>query len=401
MALRRCDRKRQRIGIKRLLRICDKKEIMGDYFVKISIIIPAYNVERFLGICLDSVLAQTYKNWEVLLVDDGSTDATPAICDEYGERDARIRIWHTENHGLSDTRQFALAFVTGEYVLCLDSDDCIHPEYLSRAVLHAEGKSNVVIWMGYVYVPEDFIDYRSEFDGRKEWWSEWHRGENSSGNDLKKGNFEENGCRSLTPIQAIRCIDEDGEMENEEGARRSAIDRVSACVVWGKLYPAGFFEKVSFPKGVRLHEDQRVNHRLFALANEIIYDPAPFYFYRARKQSLIRKSWRKDRLYIIKCYLDRLGCVKTYADTPEGRRLIELVYRRLLICIIRNYGQMRENLRGQERRQESHRLTALYRKLWRDNRNIALPGKKKVILHLFCAAPHFVAWMFRVRDSVA
>lgn len=88
--------------------------------MKISIIIPAYNVETYLSTCLDSVLAQTYTEWEALLVDDGSTDHTPEICDEYGKKDARIRVWHTENHGLSDTRQFALAFATGEYVLCLD-----------------------------------------------------------------------------------------------------------------------------------------------------------------------------------------------------------------------------------------------------------------------------------------
>lgn len=370
--------------------------------MKISIIIPAYNVEAYLSTCLDSVLAQTYTEWEALLVDDGSTDHTPEICDEYGKKDARIRVWHTENHGLSDTRQFALTFVTGEYVLCLDSDDCIHPEYLSRAAAHAEGKKDTVVWMGYAYVPEDFVDYRKEVCG-----------ENPRQQDATYGERESRFCGeaySLTPVQAIRCIDEDeackdetckdetgGKAGSRRGARAGKIDRVSACVVWGKLYPVSFFETVSFPKGVRLHEDQRVNHRLFALADEIVYDPSPLYFYRTRKQSLIRKSWRKDRLYIIECYLDRLGCVKAYADTPEGKHLIELVYRRLLICIIRNYGQMRKNLRGEERRQESRRLKALYRKIWEDNRNIALPRKKKPVLHMFGIFPRFTAWLFQMR----
>lgn len=342
--------------------------------MKISIIIPAYNVERFLALCLDSVLAQTYPDWEVLLIDDGSTDKTPEICDEYGRRDERIRVWHKKNEGPSNARQFALSFVTGNYVLYLDSDDCIYPQYLERAIAHADRNRQAIVWMGYQYVSENFIDYCGEYNPRIV--------SDATGDKMQ------DVCRSLTPVQAIRSIDED---------EKDDIDRVGACVVWGKLYPAELFETVSFPKGVFLHEDQRIAHRLFALAGKTIYDPAPMYFYRTREQSLIQKSWQKERLYIIECYLDRLDCVKAYADTEEGRRLVELVYRRLLICIIRNYAQMRKNLRGQERRTCSRRLVALYRQLWSENREIALPPKKKPILSLFRVSPQIVAWMFRVR----
>ncbi len=351
--------------------------------MKISIIIPAYNVERFLALCLDSVLAQTYQDWEALLVDDGSTDATSAICDEYGKRDARIRVWHKENEGLSDTRQFAIPYVTGEYVLCIDSDDCIHPEFLERAAAHAEKNLGKIIQMGYCYVPENFADYRRGF---REGGVPQHDGHEK---DIPANcRQEEDACQSLSPIQAIRNIDED---ENDE------VDRVGACVVWGKLYPVSLFEQISFPKHVRLHEDQRINHRLFAASEGVIFDTAPLYFYRTREQSLIRKSWRPERLYIVECYLDRLDCVKAYADTEEGKRLIELVYRRLLICIIRNYTQMRANLRGSERREQSGRLLAQYRRLWRENKEIALPKKKKPILSLFRISPLFVAWLFRLR----
>ncbi|MCM1538318.1 MAG: glycosyltransferase family 2 protein [bacterium] len=331
--------------------------------MKISIIIPAYNVERFLALCLDSVLAQTYPDWEALLIDDGSTDKTPEICDEYAERDHRIRVWHKENEGLSDTRRFALSFVTGDYVLCVDSDDCIHPQYLERALGYTTNKRGWIIQMGHIYVSEDFVDYNREFviDGKY--------------------------CE-LSPLQAIRTIDEDEKID---------VDGTGFCVVWGKFYPRELFEKVKFPKGVRLHEDQRINHRLYALAKGIVYDSAPMYFYRTREQSLIRKSWRPERLYIVECYQDRLECVKEYKDSEEGKRLIELVYRRLLICLIRNYAQMRKNLRGQERRDQSKRLSALYRQLWRENGDIALPPKKKPVLSLFRICPVVVAWLFRIR----
>lgn len=352
--------------------------------MKISIIIPAYNVERFLALCLDSVLAQTYQDWEALLVDDGSTDATSAICDEYGKRDARIRVWHKENEGLSDTRQFAIPFVTGEYVLCIDSDDCIHPEFLERAAAHAEKNAGKIIQMGYCYVPEDFADYRGGFCEGGVPQHDCHD------KDIQKNRGQgEDACQSLSPIQAIRNIDED---ENDE------VDRVGACVVWGKLYPVSLFEQISFPKHVRLHEDQRINHRLFAASDGVIFDTTPLYFYRTREQSLIRKSWRPERLYIIECYLDRLDCVKAYADTEEGKRLIELVYRRLLICIIRNYEQMRSNLHGQERREQSKRLLERYRQLWRKHKDISLPRRKKTVLRLFCVCPKLVAQLFRVRD---
>ena len=148
---------------------------------------------------------------------------------------------------------------------------------------------------------------------------------------------------------------------------------------------------------MRLHEDQKINHRLFAQAEKIVHDPAPVYFYRTREQSLIRKSWRPERLYIVECYTDRLECVKEYANTEDGKRLIELVYRRLLICIIRNYAQMRQNLRGSERRKQSHRLTSRYRQLWKENRKIELPLKKKQVLWMFRFCPLFVAFLFRLR----
>ncbi len=332
--------------------------------MKISIIVPAYNVEKFLPVCLDSVLAQSYRDWEVLLIDDGSTDKTAALCDQYGKRDSRIRVWHNQNQGLSDTRQFALGFAAGEYVLCLDSDDCIHPEYLERAAAHTEGNLGVIIQMGYTCVPENFTEYGKEYRA-------------------------EGTCQKWSPMQAIRNIDED---ENDR------IDRVGTCVVWGKLYPRELFEKVSFPKHVRLHEDQRINHRLFAESQGVIFDPAEMYFYRTRDESLIHKTWKPQRLYIVECYLDRLDCVKAYGDTQEGKRLIELVYRRLLICIIRNFAQMRRNLCGEERKVQSRRLLGVYRQVWQENRDVFIPGKKKMVLRMFLIFPRLTAQMFLLRD---
>ena len=97
---------------------------------KISIIVPVYNVEPYIGKCLDSILEQTYSNYEVLLIDDGSTDNSGVICDEYSALDGRFRVFHQKNSGVSAARNFALIRSEGAYIMFVDSDDFIHPQML-------------------------------------------------------------------------------------------------------------------------------------------------------------------------------------------------------------------------------------------------------------------------------
>lgn len=96
----------------------------------ISIVIPVYKVEKYLRQCVDSVLAQTYSDWELILVDDGSPDLCPQICDEYAAKDSRIKVIHQENHGVSSARNTGIAKSSGIYLCFIDSDDEVHPDYL-------------------------------------------------------------------------------------------------------------------------------------------------------------------------------------------------------------------------------------------------------------------------------
>lgn len=91
----------------------------------ISVIVPMYNVELYLRKCLDSIVNQTYKNIEILIIDDGSTDNSGMICDEYAQKDDRIKVFHTENQGLSSARNLGLDEATGDWVGFVDSDDWI------------------------------------------------------------------------------------------------------------------------------------------------------------------------------------------------------------------------------------------------------------------------------------
>ena len=104
---------------------------------KISVIVPIYKVEQYLNRCVESIVNQTYKNLEIILVDDGSPDLCPKICDEWAEKDSRIVVIHKENSGLSDARNAGLKVATGGYVAFVDSDDIINPfyvEYLYKAI---------------------------------------------------------------------------------------------------------------------------------------------------------------------------------------------------------------------------------------------------------------------------
>lgn len=97
----------------------------------ISVIVPVYNTEKYLDQCIQSVLAQTYTNWELLLIDDGSTDASGAICDKYAEQDSRIRVFHKSNGGVSSARNLGLDNAKGEWITFVDSDDYVDPDWLT------------------------------------------------------------------------------------------------------------------------------------------------------------------------------------------------------------------------------------------------------------------------------
>ena len=104
----------------------------ADTTKKISVIIPVYQAEAYLGPCIDSVLAQTYKNFELLLIDDGSADSSAAICDTYAGKDSRVAVFHRENCGVSETRNFGLQQASGDYILFVDADDLITPDYIEK-----------------------------------------------------------------------------------------------------------------------------------------------------------------------------------------------------------------------------------------------------------------------------
>ncbi len=142
---------------------------------KVSIVVPIYNAEKYIGSCLESIIAQTYNEWEVLLVNDGSRDGSAEICDEYAMRDERIKVFHRENHGVSATRNYGIEHATGKYIMFIDSDDTIEEDTLSDNVVRMDSTGADVLIYGCRYhvleenrtidkpLPEDFLGNGQEF----------------------------------------------------------------------------------------------------------------------------------------------------------------------------------------------------------------------------------------------
>ena len=128
----------------------------------VSIIVPIYNVKEYIRKCVESILNQTYRNLEIILVDDGSPDDCPKICDEYAQRDNRVKVIHKSNGGLSDARNAGIDAATGEYLTFIDSDDYYAPSTIEMMVKAIQDNEIGIVCMGAVIVNSDYLIMREE-----------------------------------------------------------------------------------------------------------------------------------------------------------------------------------------------------------------------------------------------
>ena len=130
---------------------------------KISVFVPVYNTEKYLRQCIDSILAQTFTDFELLLINDGSTDGSGAICDEYAQKDSRVRVFHQENGGVSSARNLGLNNVRGEWISFVDSDDWVKKNFLDKLIVNSENVDLVCV--GFIQI-EDKLKYRNvDYEG--------------------------------------------------------------------------------------------------------------------------------------------------------------------------------------------------------------------------------------------
>lgn len=223
---------------------------------KISIIVPVYNVEKYLPRCIDSILAQTYKNIEVILVDDGSPDKCGAICDEYAKKDKCIKVIHKKNGGLSDARNAGINAAMGEYIGFVDSDDYIVPDMYEK-LYNAIVKTNSDIAISnFLYVDE-------------------------MGNEI--------GQNNNLPIY------DDVLSGRQILGEKMVEDKFWYWVVaWNKLYKKSIFDDIRYPIG-KIHEDEFIIHSIYAKVDQVACVPDALIYYVQRSDSIMgRKSSIKN-----------------------------------------------------------------------------------------------------------
>ena len=211
----------------------------------VSVIIPVYKVEAFIRECVDSVINQSYKNLEIILVDDGSTDRCPEICDDYALKDSRIKVIHKENGGLSDARNAGMKIATANYWCFVDSDDVCY-EKMIDILMKPMIEDETLTMSACTY---------TKFSGN---WNNIFADKNTY--------FTE----QIEPLSY---------MEKED----------LWIVAWAKIYKKDLFNDIKYPKG-RFHEDEFTTYKLLFNSQTIAYTNAPFYFYRQREGSIMSKN---------------------------------------------------------------------------------------------------------------
>ena len=209
----------------------------------ISVIIPVYNIAPYLPKCLDSLIGQTYGNLEIIAVDDGSTDDSGKILDDYSSKDGRIRVIHKQNEGVSAARNDALDLATGDYIGFVDGDDTVQPDMFEFLLNNAEKHNADISHCGFTLVRDGCID--TPFYGTGEVWIQDHE---KGIIDLLKGDRIEPGC-------------------------------------WNKLYRSELFEGVRFNKDILYNEDNLINFYLFKKSNKAVYADECKYNYIRRDNS--------------------------------------------------------------------------------------------------------------------
>ena len=319
----------------------------------ISIIVPIYNVEEYLGPCIESILNSTYRDFELILVDDGSTDNSGRICDEYAAKDSRIKVIHQENQWVSAARNAGLAVAKGEYISFVDGDDAVHPKMLE--VLH------------------DAIN-SGDYD-----YSMVHWRYNDDSATVEDADFLDK--------PATRIINQNELMM---GLCDLGVATREYNVVWNKLYKHSLIKGLSFKD--LFAQDLEWLVRVCLVAKQGIFVDLPLYNYTVRQGSLMRSKLKARRLGEVHTFYECLN--DTPVNLPHFRALwLKDVYSVLFDCRNKN--------KGEERLRE---VNAFAREIYRETKSELLHSdlslSRKLRILCFYHFPALYSALFKLKYGI-
>ncbi len=251
----------------------------------ISVIVPVYKVESFLHRCIDSILAQTFSDFELILVDDGSPDTCGAICDSYAAKDSRIHVIHQKNGGLSAARNAGIDWVFAnsgsQWLAFIDSDDWVHPDYLRILRETAEQAGTKLSACGFRRTPGEPLPEEL-----------LHSVEAVSAEDYYCGNFHE----GLT------------------------------AVAWNKLYHRSLFSDLRYPVG-KLHEDEFTTYQAVYRARRIGVTPAVLYAYYQNPEGIMGAPWNPRRMHVLEAFRQQIAFAQREGDSRfRDKAVLQYLY---------------------------------------------------------------------------
>ena len=285
---------------------------------KISVIVPVYNSGKFLRRCVDSILSQTYPEFELFLVDDGSTDDSPEICDDYAARDSRVQVIHQHNQGQSVARNNAIARMTGDWVLFVDSDDWIHRESLERLYRAAREHNTKISIAGYGETTGAELEIRPE-QLQVELWT-------------PKDFYIQRYIHATLPVMKLIHRDALGDLR--------------------------------FPVGKYI-DDEYIVYRILFTQEKLAVIPAPFYAYFVNTASLTKRPWNPGRLDAWQAFEEQIIFFENLGDGD----LIYRRYREYLENALANYDSAREAEQTEEilrvRKHMKKHIRRLIYRMWK------------------------------------
>ena len=313
--------------------------------MKISVVIPVYNVEKYIRECVESVLSQDFADFELLLVDDGSTDRSGSICDELSATDRRIRVFHKKNGGLSDARNYGIERAEGEYITFIDSDDFILPAYLST-------------------LEELARQYHADVSCTQAFVS---------------------GNRSERPVKGKT---EKARVTGEEAVSDSLLRRYFGVSAWGKLYKTSLFSATKFPVG-QLFEDLLTIPYIFEKCAFVAYTTDKLYFYYDRAGSITHSRITEKHMMIIDNTIELIRHIDIHCQTAHNaaiaRFCIESIKRLVDVLLLTDGYFSRIGA-----------IRAKCEKYWREGLHTSLvPRSIKVQIQLIRFSPLFYWLCFR------